>query len=63
MKYFRFSWDFVLWGISYVNLIMLQMTIPTYEEKRKDDKKEKENDQEEVTGSEETSLADIFNQE
>jgi hypothetical protein len=40
IKYFRFTWDFVVWEISYVNLNMLLATIPVY----KSDKKKKEDD-------------------
>jgi len=46
IKYFRFSWHYVLWEISYTNLTMLLATIPTY-----DDGKKKE---------EITDLKDIF---
>jgi hypothetical protein len=31
MKYFRLSWEDILWNVSYVNLNMLIMTIPKYE--------------------------------
>lgn len=31
IKYFRFSYDFVLWEISYRNLNMLLATMPVYE--------------------------------
>jgi hypothetical protein len=34
-KYFRFSVDQILWGISYQNLNMLLATIPSYEEEEK----------------------------
>ena len=30
MKYFRFSWDEIMWGMSYANLVMLSATIPVY---------------------------------
>jgi hypothetical protein len=31
IKYFRFSYDQVVWEVSYVNLNMLLATIPAYE--------------------------------
>lgn len=31
IKYFRFTYDYVLWEISYQNLAMLLATIPSYE--------------------------------
>jgi hypothetical protein len=31
IKYFRFSYDEVLWTVSYVNINMFLATIPTYE--------------------------------
>jgi hypothetical protein len=47
IKYFRFDWDFVLWGISFSNLNMLLATIPTYE---KEDKKEEVIEHEGIDG-------------
>ena len=41
IKYFRFSYEYVLWGIVYTNLIMLMATIPTYDS---DDKKVEKKD-------------------
>lgn len=41
IKYFRFSYDYVLWGISYINLRMLLATIPTYESPEDKEKSEK----------------------
>lgn len=44
MKYFRMSYDDILWGIGYTNLMMLLATIPSYKsEKEKQVKKEVEN--------------------
>jgi|GEM_PF-3748917 len=31
IKYFRFTYDYVLWDISYANLQMLLASIPEYE--------------------------------
>lgn len=39
IKYFRFSFDYVLWGISWANLNMLLATVPKYEAAK--DEKEK----------------------
>jgi hypothetical protein len=41
IKYFRFSYDYVLWEISYQNLAMLLATIPTYEAQDLEKGKEK----------------------
>lgn len=30
-KYFRYEHDFILWGISWANLLMLSASIPVYE--------------------------------
>ncbi|WP_234863450.1 hypothetical protein [Flavihumibacter fluminis] len=38
IKYFRFSWNEIIWEISYRNIMMLSATIPNY--KTKKDKKE-----------------------
>lgn len=39
IKYFRFDYEFVLWGISWANLIMMLATIPTYKDtETKEDK-------------------------
>lgn len=41
IKYFRFDYEYVLWGIGYVNLVMLLATIPVYEsEDEKEPKKD-----------------------
>lgn len=42
IKYFRFSWDYVLWGISWPNLIMLLNTIPVYTTDADDNEESKE---------------------
>lgn len=34
IKYFRFSWNEVLWEISYRNILMLSATIPVYKSKK-----------------------------
>lgn len=49
IKYFRFDLDFVYWGISWANLLMLSASIPTY-----DDLKDKEDDKpaKEISGKE-----------
>lgn len=39
IKYFRFSWHYVMWGISYTNLMMLMATIPVIEWDDDDDEK------------------------
>ena len=49
IKYFRFSYEFVLWEISYANLSMLLATIPEYDTEV--EKKE--------TGKQLVSIADI----
>lgn len=51
MKYFRLDYDTILWGISYVNFVMLQATIPIYD---RDDQKSHV-----ATGSENDSLEDV----
>src|SRR5690606_5980700 len=33
IKYWRFSWDYVVWGISFQNLMMLNETVPVYDSK------------------------------
>lgn len=38
IKYFRFSFEYVLWEIGYTNLIMLMATIPVYDSEEKDKK-------------------------
>lgn len=58
IKYFRFSWEYVLWGISFPNLNMLLATIPVYEAEEGEKKKKKE-----AAGGEETSLTDIFKED
>lgn len=40
MKYFRLTWDQILWEMSYQNLLMLSGTIPVY--KSRDGKKKEE---------------------
>lgn len=42
IKYFRFSWDYVLWGIPWVNIMMLLATIPVYESDNDDEPKKEE---------------------
>ena len=39
IKYFRFDFDYVRWGISWANLLMLRLSIPIYEpaDAKKDD--------------------------
>lgn len=32
IKYYRFTWEFVMWGISIQNLQLLLQVIPDYEE-------------------------------
>jgi hypothetical protein len=39
VKYFRFSVDYILWEISYANLMMLLATIPKYEAPDRDKEK------------------------
>ncbi len=41
IKYFRFSWDDILWKYSWQNLQMLMLSIPKYEKKDEKDKQEK----------------------
>jgi hypothetical protein len=41
VKYFRFSYDYVLWEISFTNLNMLLMTIPVYDYDLDEDDPEK----------------------
>lgn len=41
MKYFRMSYDAILWEISWANLNMLLATIPTYDTD-KEDKEDKD---------------------
>jgi hypothetical protein len=55
IKYFRFSWEYVLWEISFPNLNMLLATIPVYEPVKAEKK--------EAKGGEETSLTDIFKED
>jgi hypothetical protein len=38
IKYFRFSYDYVLYEISYCNLMMLLCTIPQYKKQEEKDK-------------------------
>jgi len=62
IKYFRFDYDFVLWGISYANLTMLLATIPVYESKIDSDDQQKEEEKEEDGRMEvipEVSLVDL----
>jgi len=47
MKYFRMSYDAILWEISWANLNMLLATIPTYDTD-KEDKEDKEDKDEPV---------------
>lgn len=42
IKYFRFSWEFILWGISWKNLLMLLNTIPVYDAEKPEIVKEVE---------------------
>ncbi len=37
IKYFRFSWDDILWKYSWQNLTMLMLSIPKYESNDKKD--------------------------
>lgn len=39
MKYFRLSYDAILWEISYTNYVMLQATIPVFESDEEDNDK------------------------
>lgn len=43
IKYFRFDYDYVLWGISFLNLNMLLATIPQYKESADKEVKKKRN--------------------
>lgn len=38
IKYFRFSLNYVLWEISWANLIMLSASIPKYDADKNDDR-------------------------
>lgn len=42
IKYFRFDYDYVLWGISYMNLVLLMATTPSVDEEVETKKKESE---------------------
>lgn len=44
IKYFRFSYDYAVWELSYTNLNMLLATIPEYEpaDEKKDEKEKGE---------------------
>lgn len=55
IKYFRFDFDYVMWGIGYTNLIMLLATIPVYESE--EEKKEKPID----FGGDVNALANFIN--
>lgn len=35
MKYFRFSWNEVLWEMSWSNVLMLSATIPSFDDDEK----------------------------
>jgi hypothetical protein len=37
VKYFKVSWEFVLWEISYANLIMLFASVPKVKLNKKED--------------------------
>lgn len=59
IKYFRFSYDYILWGIGYKNLIMLLATIPVY---KTEEEKKKEKDNEVVDfGDDVNALANYIN--
>jgi hypothetical protein len=45
VKYFRFSVDYILWELSFINLSMLGATVPMYEP---DDENEEKIEYEEV---------------
>lgn len=44
MKYFRLSWEEILWEVSYQNLLMLSATIPVYKSAKGNGKKKDELD-------------------
>lgn len=44
MKYFRLTWEEILWEISYQNLLMLSATIPVYKSAKEKGKKKDELD-------------------
>jgi len=39
IKYFRFTYDYILWGISWTNVTMLLRTIPTDDDEPKEEEK------------------------
>jgi hypothetical protein len=55
MKYFRWTPDYVLWGISFANVSMYVASIPTY---KTEDEKKKTKEEEAVDGFE--GLEDFF---
>jgi hypothetical protein len=57
MKYFRLSYDYILWDIGYVNLVMLMASIPEYNS----DDTEKENKETIDFGSDVEGLARYLN--
>lgn len=61
IKYFRFSFDYVLWELSYSNLNMLLATIPDHEPPKADEVEEKVPEEKQMAELAYKKMAEMIN--